>query len=234
VFKERTAEVEWMDGEEFDQDLAEQSFRFIEMVNRFFGGIRVVRRFIAEEADGETIRVLDIGSGSCDIPLAVSRWAKRMGIPVHFTCIERSERVAAIARRSIRQAGNPPVRLIREDIFDHRPAEPYHCAVGSMFFHHLSEEQILKLVRHLRTIVRKNLLINDLRRSPLGYLGCMLLALGFPREVRHDALLSIRRGFREVEMRQMLQKLKDVSVDVSAAPYFRVQAVVQLHTRMNG
>ena len=234
MFKERVTECEWMDGENFDEGLAERSFRFIEMVNRFLGGVRIVRRFIADQADGKTIKVLDIGSGSCDIPLAVSRWAERKGIPVHFTCIEKSETVAEIARRRIRRAGDPQVKLIREDIFDHRPAEPYHCAVGSMFFHHLHEEQILNLVRHLQTVVTRSLLINDLRRSPLGYLGCMLLVRGFPPDVRHDALLSIRKGFKEIEMRKLLQGLEDVSVDVSAAHFFRVQAVVQFHARING
>jgi hypothetical protein len=234
VFEERVTECEWMDGENFDEGLAERSFRFIEMVNRFFGGVRIVRRFIADQADGGTIKVLDIGSGSCDIPLAVSLWAERNGMRVHFTCIEKSETVAEIARRRIRRAGDPLVKLIREDIFDHRPAEPYDCAVGSMFFHHLDEEQILGLVRHLRTMVTRSLLINDLRRSLWGYLGCMLLARGFPPDVRHDALLSIRKGFKEIEMRKLLQGLEDVSVDVRAAHFFRVQAVVQFHTRMNG
>lgn len=234
MFKERVTESEWMDGENFDAGLAERSFRFIEMINRFFGGIRIVRQFITDQADGGTIKVLDIGSGSCDIPLAVSRWAEGKGIPVHFTCIEKSETVVEIARRRLRRAGDPPLKLIRQDIFDHRPAEPYHCAVGSMFFHHLDEEQILRLVRHLRTVVKRSLLINDLRRSPLGYLGCMLLARGFPPDVRHDALLSIRKGFKEIEMRELLQRLGDVSVEVSATRFFRMQAVVRFHTRMNG
>ena len=45
------------------------------------------------------------------------------------------------------------VRLVQEDAFAHRPAQPYDCAAGSMFFHHLADEAILRLVSHLRTCV---------------------------------------------------------------------------------
>ena len=124
------------------------------------------------------LRILDIGSGSCDIPLAVSRWARAHGIPLHFTCLEMAGHAVDIARGQLARAGDPAVQLLQEDAFTHQPAEPYDCAVASMCFHHFSNAQILTLLRRLRGFVRNSVLINDLRRSRLASLAARLLLAG--------------------------------------------------------
>jgi hypothetical protein len=79
MFDARATATEFLDRPDCDPALAAASYRFMETVNCHFGGIRIVRRFLADETagrhEGVPLRILDIGSGSCDIPLAVSRWA---------------------------------------------------------------------------------------------------------------------------------------------------------------
>jgi hypothetical protein len=230
-----------MDAAGFGEIPAKQSFRFIGLVNRFLGGVRLAQRFVAEEAarmtDGRPLRILDIGAGACDIPLAVCRWARRKGIPLHFTCIENGSHAVSIARDNLRRAnrsvmkgkshaGGFPIELVQEDIFRHLPSEPYHCAVGSMFFHHLPDDGILRLIDRLGGFVRGRLLINDLRRGFLCYLGCRLIVIPFSGVVAHDALLSVRKSFKVGELRNLLGNLRDASAEVSAAPFFRVRGVV--------
>ena len=237
MFESRSTQPEWMDEPDFDHVLAEQSFRFIRVVNRFFGGTRIVRQFIADEAArmpaGKRLNVLDIGSGCCDIPISVAQWARKQGIPVHFTCVEANRHAIEIARRGLSEKTGLPVTVLQEDIFRHRPAEPYDCAVASMFFHHFDEAQILHLIRRLRGVVKESLLINDLLRCFLSYAGCLLLTSGFPGEVKHDALLSIRKGFKETELKEWLSRLEDVSVAVKTVPFFRVKATIRFHARKN-
>jgi hypothetical protein len=220
-----------MDGAGFDRELAEESFRFIALVNRWFGGARLVRRFIAQEAvhrpPGGRLRVLDLGTGGCDIPIAACLWARDRGIAVHFTCIENNAHAAAIARRNLRATPGLPITLVRGDVYSHRPPAPYDCAVGSMFFHHFAEHEIITLIQRLRAFVRRSLLINDLRRSLAHYAACRLLLPAFPARVGHDALISIRKGFREAELANLLAGLEDAAVSVSRAPLFRVRAVVR-------
>ena len=90
MFESRATATEFLDCPDCDSALAAASYRFMERVNGRFGGARVVRRFLAAETAerrvGVPLRILDIGSGSCDIPLTVSRWARAHDIPVHFTC----------------------------------------------------------------------------------------------------------------------------------------------------
>jgi len=102
VFETRATAKEFLDQPDLDPGLAVASYRFMERVNRYFGGVRIVRRFVAAEAagreDGTPLRILDIGAGSCDIPLAVSRWARGRGIAVRFTCLEMADRAVAISK----------------------------------------------------------------------------------------------------------------------------------------
>jgi len=233
VFDSRATATEFLDRPDCDPALAAASYRFMETVNCRFGGIRIVRRFLAAETAGRhagaPLRILDIGSGSCDIPLAVSRWARAHGIPLHFTCLEMAGHAVDIARRQLARAGDPAVQLLQEDVLTHQPAEPYDLAVASMCFHHFSNAQILTLLQRLRGFVLNSVLINDLRRSRLASLAARLLlaGTGTPAGVRHDALLSIRRGFKISELSTLLRQLDSVTVSVEPARWFRIAAIIR-------
>lgn len=237
MFEARASETEFLDRSDCDPALAVASYRFMEMINVRFGGLRVVRRFLAAEmagcrAEARPLRILDIGSGSCDIPLAVSEWAQTDNIPLHFTCLESAGPAVELARGQLARAGNPAVHLLQEDIFTHQPAEPYDCAVASMCFHHFSDAQIRTCMQRLRGFVRDSLLINDLRRSSMAYWATRLLLAGTraPAGVRHDALLSIRRGFNVNELRSVLEQPGNLTVSVKQEPWFRIAAIVQFTT----
>lgn len=231
MFEARSTETEFLDRPDCDMELAAASYRFMETVNRHFGGVRTVRRYIAGEVAGRRddppLRILDIGSGCGDIPLAVSRWARGQGIPLQFTCLEMAGPAVEIARRNLARACDPAVHLLQEDVFAHHPAEPYDCAVASMCCHHFGDSQILTLLQRLRGFVRQSVLINDLRRSRRAYLAAALLATGAPAGVRHDALLSIRRGFKVGELHAMLQQLEDVELSVESTWWFRIAAIIR-------
>ena len=233
VFDARATATEFLDRPDCDLALAAASYRFMESVNCHFGGTRIVRRFLAAETAGrhagDPLRILDIGSGSCDIPLAVSRWARAHGIPLHFICLETGSHAVDIARGQLARAGDPAVQLLPEDAFTHQPAEPYDCAVASMCFHHFSNAQILTLLQKLRGFVIHSVLINDLRRSRWASLAARLLlaGTGAPAGVRHDALLSIRRGFTLRELSTLLPQLDRVTVSVEPARWFRIVAIIR-------
>jgi len=237
MFDSRATATEFLDRPDCDPTLVAASYRFMKTVNFWFGGIRMVQRFLTAETAGHDavapLRILDIGSGSCDIPLAVSRWASKYGIPLHFTCLEKADHAVEIARRQLVLAGNPSVQLVQEDALTHQPVEPYDFAVASMCFHHFSDAQILMLLRRLNGFVLNSVLINDLRRSRLAHLAVRLLLVATPPEVRHDALLSIRRGFKTSELAALLDQLESVTVSVKPTRWFRIAAIIRFKTGEN-
>jgi hypothetical protein len=165
----------------------------------------------------------------------VSRWARAHGTPLHFTCLEMAGHAVDIARGQLARAGDPAVQLLQEDALTHQPAEPYDCAMASMCFHHFSNAQILTLLQKLRGFVINSVLINDLRRSRLASLAARLLlaGTGAPAGVRHDALLSIRRGFKISELSTLLRQLDSVTVSVEPARWFRIAAIIRFKSGQN-
>jgi 2-polyprenyl-3-methyl-5-hydroxy-6-metoxy-1,4-benzoquinol methylase len=234
VFKERARGSEFLDRPDADPRLVEQGYQFMKVVNRIGGGIRVVRRFLAQElsdsASRDAVTVLDIGAGDCDIPLAVTRWADRRGLKVRFTCLDHDPKAVELAQRRIARCNCRTVSAVQADVFTYQPAETFDYAVGSMTFHHFTDDQIDRLIAHLRGFVRKAVLINDLHRCLLNYIACFLLALGVDPAIRHDGLLSIRRGFKPGELRRMLIK-HDHGAVVTRAWFRRVAGVVRFDRR---
>jgi hypothetical protein len=145
---------------------------------------------------------------------------------VEFTCLEVNPTALTIARRSIERSRSPFVHLLQEDIFSFEPEEPFDYAVGSMFFHHLSNEQIVALIKKLCAFVKYGVFINDLYRSSVNYYACKLAVMTADPVVRHDALLSIRRGFTENELRYLLGRLRPYSVTVRRHWFYRITATV--------
>lgn len=231
MFDARATATEFLDQPDCNPDMAAASYRFMEMVNFWFGGIRTVRRFLETETAEchatAPLRILDIGSGSCDIPLAMSRWASTYGISLHFTCLEKADYAVDIARKKLSQSGNTSIHLFQEDAFIHQPSEPYDCAIASMCFHHFSDTQILALLARLRGFVRNSVLINDLRRSRLAHLAARLLLTAKPSELQHDALLSIRRGFKIGELSTLLGQLESATISEKPIRWFRIAAIIR-------
>ncbi len=208
MFKERARGSEFLDRPDADPRLVEQGYKFMKLVNRIGGGIRVVRQFLEQElsqsADAEGPTILDIGAGDCDIPLALTRWADRRGYKVRFTCLDHDPKAIELAQNRIACCRCRTIQAVQADVFTYQPADKFDYAMGSMTFHHFTDEEIDALLAHLRGFVRKAVLINDLHRCLANYLVCFLLVLPLDREIRHDALLSIRRGFKPRELAHRL------------------------------
>lgn len=229
MFTQRASHPEILDQPDADAALVRRGYSFMALINRHFGGTRVVRQFVAAQALQQEgpLHVLDIGAGGGDIAIDVSRWARQRGLDVRFTCLDYHPVAAEVCRANLAAAGDPAIELVQQDIFHHHPKQPYDCAVSSMFFHHLSEQSILLLIERLRTLVRRSVLINDLRRAAAHYYGCVLVSPALPYEVRHDALLSIRRGFRVHEIHDLLGRVEHAMVRVRRRWFFRIEAVVE-------
>ena len=231
MLKVRATELEFLDATDCDPQLAFWSYRFMRLVNRFAGGTRAVKNFLAKEisrcARNQSTRVLDIGSGTCDIPLAITDWARRQSKRIEFTCIETNKTALTIAAENIRRSGCDSIELKNENFLEFEPHQRFDYAVGSMFFHHFQDDQIVQIIERLRSYVLRGVLINDLRRNSISYTSCFFLVCVLPTGVRHDALLSIRKGFKTNELYQLLSRVENAEVSVEILNLSRLIAVVR-------
>ncbi len=211
---------ELMDDPNVDRANLEASLRYIRMVNRCLGGVAAVlnhlKRWSAAWPADRTIRILDVGTGSADIPLAIANWATASQHRVHITAIDLHETTLSVARE---QVGNrSDIELVQADariLMDEFEPRAFDYAHAGMFLHHLSDIEVMTLLRIMDRLTTRGVIWNDLIRGPIEKLAVRLLTIRAAAMVKHDAVVSVAAGFTR---REVLELAKRVGLE---APSYR-------------
>lgn len=179
------------------------NLRDIRRVNRFFGGSRAtlgaLLPFLHESGASETIDILDVATGSADIPLAIARRARSAGRSVRIVATDFHPEVLAVAREQTR---GTDIVVERADALSLPYGDrEFDIAVCSLALHHFSPADALRLLAEMRRVSRRAMVVNDLERSRLGLAGAWLVSrvlTGNP-VTRHDAPLSVQRAYTPSE-----------------------------------
>ncbi len=203
--KPRALGMEWMDRPDFGPQHVEDTFRYLKPVNRWFGGRRPFVSFFRRESHAwdarATYQILDVGCGVGDVAIALAHWARRHEYHLQILGIDRHPYVIELARQNCRPY--PEISLGCQDLFDLR-GKAFDYVVTSQFLHHFADEQVPMVLNMLLGLCRRKVVINDLMRTPLAYAGTWLFTLLTSDVFRHDARLSVRRGFTLPELRALL------------------------------
>ena len=197
-----------------------RSLRDIQWVNRHLAGWRVLRRLLPTLLVGlpsdRTLRVLDLGTGSADLPRALVGWCRSRGRDVRVVGVDNNPEVVDFARREV--ADEPAVRIVRADVF-HLPFAPrqFDLVVCSLFLHHFAPEAAVRMLQVMAENSRHAILVNDLQRHRLAYWAIWLLSRlqRRGRLFRHDGPISVLRAYRAGELRDLLRRagLQEVAVE---------------------
>lgn len=198
----RQRQAEWMDAPDADPDQLRRSLRFIRRVNFLFGYTRAtlshVKRFSKGWKPGQTVRILDVATGSADVPKAILRWASRAGFDVRVVGIDLHARTVAEAA-----AGNSDERLtmVRADAMRLPFADgSFDYALTNMFLHHLDDDQVVTVLREMSRVARRGIVVADLSRDARAYRWISLFTLLANPMVRHDARVSVAQAFTRAEV----------------------------------
>ncbi|HXG95014.1 MAG TPA: methyltransferase domain-containing protein [Blastocatellia bacterium] len=207
---ERLYEEELLDaGAGTDEDVR-RNLKDLRRVNRYLGGTKTVLRALSSIIEREKIEelsLLDVGTGSADIPTAVVEWCGARGIESFIAALDISERNLRIART--RLGISSEVKLIRADSlklpFGDRS---FDFMTASLFMHHFRDEDVVRLLRDFARVARRAIIINDLVRNLIPYyfakLTGPLLATSFL--TRNDGPVSVLRGFTADELKQLAER----------------------------
>lgn len=176
-------------------------------LNRYFGSYRVVAHFIQRWIQaGEDLRVLDLATGSADIPRLVADHARKVGAVVQIEAIDFQPSTIETARRL--SANYPEINCACADVLDFSAAQPFDIVICSLALHHFSDEDAIRLLRRCRELSQSHVLVSDLRRGWLASLGVLLLTTFIYRDrmTREDGRASVRRSFSFRELRALAKK----------------------------
>lgn len=187
---------------EFEQDL-----KNLTQLNRYFGGHRLVRRFLkCWIQPGRSYRLLDLATGPGDVPRMIVRWARTRGVSVKIDAIDLHPATLEIARK--RSADFPEITFIRADARTFSEVTTYDLVCCSLALHHFSEPDAAKILRRACELSHDKVLISDLERSWLTSLCVHVVtaALFRDRMTRYDGRLSARRAFSFREFDALAQQ----------------------------
>lgn len=197
---------EWMDAPEQDVGDLDRALADLRGVNRWLGGTRVVlthlRRMLRRAGDG-THSLLDVATGSADIPLVLARTFPQLEI----VATDGHAQTLELARRRV--GDHPRIRVELADALNlPYPHKTFDFALCSAALHHFEPQEAVQALAELARVARRGIIVNDLRRSPLNLLGAKLLAVTVWRHnrlTRHDGPLSVRRSYTPTEMALLAQ-----------------------------
>lgn len=187
-----------MDAPGLDPAVYETVLHGLARVNRWtFTSWPSVAFLARATGSAERFRLLDIGFGDGDVLRAIARWARRRGHDVELVGVDLNEKSLRAAR-----AATPPDLAIDYRAGDYRDQQgPFDFIISSQVAHHMTDDQLTTLLRHMEAEARLGWLVCDLHRHRAAYWGFPLLArlLRVHRIVREDGQLSIARSFRPDE-----------------------------------
>ena len=214
----RHRQPEWMDEPDADPALVRRSLAYIRRINVLFGYTRAtlkhLARFSKSWKPGETIRIVDLATGSADIPRAILRWADRRGFDVHVVAVDRHPVMTATAGD---QGQHPRLRIVQADVFDLPfAAGSFDYALTAMFLHHLDDGAIVRVLQTMSTLARRGVVVADLLRHYRAYYWISLLTAFANPMVRHDATVSVAQALSKSEVLRLREQ-----AGLSFARYYR-------------
>ncbi len=153
---------------------------------------------------GKPVRVLDVGAGAGGLLARVEDWAWRRRIPVELIGLDHDPAGVEQSRRRVAEEA----RRIDFRLGDARALSDFadgsvDVAVTTFMLHHLPPGDVACVLAEMDRVSAVNFMAFDLRRTVLALpaLWALLRLGGFEAPSRHDATVSLRRGYtvREIE-----------------------------------
>src|SRR5947207_3908200 len=198
------AVLEMMDRPQPVSAELERDLERIRQLNRWFGSYRLVLNFIQRWIKpGARLRLVDLATGSGDIPRLIVDYSRSIGAVVDIDALDRQSATLEIARNL--SAGYPEISYVNADILKWKPAEPHDIALCTLTLHHFNNADAVKVLRRCKDLATKFVLVSDLRRGFFLRAGVYLLTALIFREpmTRYDARLSAARAFSFSELRDL-------------------------------
>ena len=204
--------TELLDDPRADPILVGRELRDIARLNALFGGTRAVlealepffqrSRNVRRATCNGQWTLLDVGTGSGDIALAARATARRRGIDLKAIGLELNPAAARIAAA----AGVPTI--VADGSALPVGARSVDVIVASQVLHHVPRAVAVRWIAEFDRLARHAVVLADLRRSRAAMAGVWAASVGLAMSgvTRHDAVMSLKRGYTKAEFDDMLRQ----------------------------
>src|SRR5688500_6260563 len=213
MFSKRSAEKELMDDLALDDAALTRNLQELEAVNHWLGARTTLIRALDEVCrrdprllDGRTVTIADLGCGGGDLLRAVHEWADAKPLAVELVGIDANPfmvRHAAERSRAFSEIRFETANVLSDAFKTMR----FDIVCLNTFCHHLSDADLIKLLKQLETQTASAIIVNDLHRHWIAYLSIKWISrlFDFSYLARHDGPLSVLRAFRKRELIDLIE-----------------------------
>ena len=207
----RLMRPERMDDPAADAAELRHSLAFIRRVNTLLGynrsTVRHLARFSRTWEGDRPVTVLDVATGSGDLPRVIARWARRRGFDVRVVGVDLHETTLREASALTPPWQYPHVRFLRADALRLPFADgSFDYATTGHFLHHLGDDDAVAAVREMARVARRGLVVADGLRHRRAYAWITLFTLLSGPMVRHDARASVAQAFTKAEVLRLRER----------------------------
>ena len=189
MFFKRSYEPEMLDDFSIQDETVDGALKELKIINSFLGGNDISGEGIKMlNIRDSKISVLDVGAGASDILVNLNKKTNNFEI---YT-IDINRRACIYLKKN-----SPDIKVICGNVKSLPLKMPFDIVHSSLFFHHFTEKQIKEIIINLLGLSVKGIVINDLRRSIIAWLGIKILTTLFSnnKAVKYDGPLSVKRAF---------------------------------------
>jgi SAM-dependent methyltransferase len=209
-------------------DETTRSLDNLRVANRYFGGTRSLLRplcSLLRSGPAGVVRVLDVGCGGADSPLALADWARRHARRVQITVVDRDATV--VARAATACGPWPEIRVVRGEAARLPFADgAFDYVTSSMLLHYFSLAEAADLLHRWRRLATRAVVVADVQRHwiPCAAIGLLGQLSGSPL-FRHGHADTVRRGFTAAELGGLGRRAGFVRMRVRRHVPFRLSLV---------
>jgi len=217
TFTERSYKLERLDTGDYTPQEYELWQKEMKLINRFLGDMRALRLSLLSEIKEEKFSVLDVGAGSGELLRLIEGWAKKNDKSTRLVGVEINENGARAitGKKTTSVCGDALLLPFADASFDY--------VICSLFTHHLTNPQVVRLLKEMNRVARKKIFVIDLNRHPLAYyLYKIFSAIFLQRFTQEDGALSILRSFRPEELKILAIEANLKNVKVERRAMFRL------------
>lgn len=196
----RRLETELLDVLPADDPAAVRSRRDLRLLNAVMRHPGIMARRMRRHAVDAPRRIIELGAGDGSLMLRLGRRLARHWPDVAIILVDRQDVVTHETRQAISSLGWHEDR-VTQDVFEYLAiAEPADIIIANLFLHHFQPPQITDIFTQCAKLAPV-LIALEPRRTRLPLLGSRLIwLLGCNHVSRHDAVASVRAGFRDNEL----------------------------------
>lgn len=223
MLKTRSFDSEILDNLSLSGNRLHSTLATLERINKHLGNTSSILKSLKSELQSsKSYTIIDLGCGGGDVLRAIGKWSTENNLQLNLIGIDGNQNTLDYAKNIKLDSIHISYRMA--NIFDPNFNLPScDILISSHFMYHFTDDDLVRFINLHKSQIKRKIIFSELKRSALSYLLFTTLSrlLLYPKMIRKDGQLAIKRSFRRDELGTIFSKLNDIDYSIKSVPMFR-------------